>query len=183
MLIRSDAQRLSMEMPDGAHWAFQKRAGSVALLHTRSQSSVTVQFFDERELMSRDKCRTAAFARELPIESKLKSKVNWLAEEVLTGPGAYDTGLTIGVLTAQLSPGALSGTLLAVGGFLRKCFVFEFVTSIADALTVAREVRERALSERLAFARRIFATLRFDSLRVTEQADDTVFGVRPAPKS
>jgi hypothetical protein len=157
--LRSERMRLSVEVPDGAAWEFEKAPqGIFAVRHVPSRSRLVIQFFDELELVNRSKCRKAAEERRLVQGAPF----GWLENEVVTGPQVYDTVLSVGVAHGTV----LRGTVLATGAFLRKCMVFQFETELAPGES------ETVLADKLARARSmVFETMTLDPMRTGVTAE------------
>lgn len=105
------------------------------------------------ETVGRDQCERLAEAQGLAAAGPLSI----LEDEITTTQKSFDTRIRV-ALEAPLPDRPLVGHVTAFGGFLHKCYVFDFSTQVDDA----RE--EAALSARLAFARaRILPGLELDS--------------------
>ncbi len=81
-----------------------------------------------------------------------------LDDEVTTTQENFDTRVRVALRPGTGPEQPIVGDVMAIGGFLRKCYVFDFSTEVAGAAD------EPALSSRLAFARtRILGGLALDS--------------------
>jgi hypothetical protein len=113
------------------------------------------------DLVGRTQCEELALARKLVPESPLQT----LDDEVAVTQGTFDTRIRVTLRPSEDARGPLVGHVMAFGGFLRKCFIFDFSTE------VARPADEPALSSRLAFARaRILGGLVLDSLATVSRS-------------
>jgi hypothetical protein len=82
-----------------------------------------------------------------------------LDDEVTVTQKTFDTRVEVALIPGDSADRPIVGHVLAFGGFLRKCFVFDFSTEVPSAAA------EAALSTRLAFARaRILGGLMLDSM-------------------
>jgi hypothetical protein len=144
---RSRRLALSLPLPDGPAWVIDdhSRAELVAK-HAATRSTVVVAVLRTTENVGRDQCEELAAKKNL-LASGPRSVIE---DEVTMTQTNFDT------VSGPGSP--LVGHVTAVGGFLHKCFVFDFSTR------VDRASDEDALSARLAFARtRILGGLELDS--------------------
>jgi hypothetical protein len=113
------------------------------------------------DLVGRTQCEELALARKLVPESPLQT----LDDEIAVTQGTFDTRIRVTLRPSEDERGPLVGHVMAFGGFLRKCFIFDFSTE------VARAADEPALSSRLAFARaRILGGLVLDSLATVSRS-------------
>jgi hypothetical protein len=145
---------LSLPLPDGRSWRIDDHSHpELVATHPPTQSRVSVAVFRTAELVGRAQCEQ--LARERKIVPALDLRI--VEDHVSITQQTFDTRVLVAI-----SPGAgpdqpLVGHVTAFGGFLRKCYVFDFSTE------VARATEEQALSARLAYARaRILGGLELD---------------------
>jgi hypothetical protein len=92
-----------------------------------------------------------------------------VADEVTTTQGTFDTRVEVALEPPAGPEGKLVGHVMAFGGFLRKCFIFDFATQVDGATS------SPVLSSRLAFARaRILGGLELDPFATVSR--DTLSG-------
>ena len=98
-------------------------------------------------------------------------------DEVMTTQKTYDTRIRVALEVGTGPDRPLVGHVTAFGGFLHKCFVFDFSTQ------VDRASDEAVLSSRLAFARtRILAGLELDPFADPPPGRATAADVSGAPR-
>jgi hypothetical protein len=146
---------LSLPLPSGKDWSIDDHSRpELVLRHDPTRSTVVAAILRADELVGRTQCE--ALAREshlLPQED-----LRLLEDEIALTQGNYDTRIRVGVAPGARPDAPIVGYVVAVGGFLRKCYVFVFATSID------RAADEPVLSSRLAFARaRILGGLELDA--------------------
>jgi hypothetical protein len=155
---------LSLPLPDGPAWRIDDHTSpALVATHARTRSRVLVAVFRAEEpvgrgsadngsvgrgsadngIVGRAQCEDLARAGGLLPTGPFRT----LDDEVEVTQSTFDTRVRV-----ALRPGAdprqpLVGEVMAVGGFLRKCYVFDFTTEVDGADD------EPALSSRLAFAR------------------------------
>jgi hypothetical protein len=142
-------------LPDGRDWRIDdhSRAELVAT-HASTRSRVLVAVIRSDELVGRTQCEQLALAGKLVPSGELTT----LEDQVATTQGTFDTRIRVALEIGAAPPHALVGHVMAFGGFLRKCLVFDFATEVDGA------AQEPALATRLAFARaRILDGLELDS--------------------
>jgi hypothetical protein len=122
-----------------------------------TRSTVTVAILRSPDVVGRSQCEDLArLAGLLP-----SAPVQKLEDEVAMVEGAYDTRILVAIQPGAGPHRPLAGHVMAVGGYLRKCFVFRFTTEVDSADD------EPALSARLAFARaRILGGMTLDRFGV-----------------
>lgn len=146
---------LSIPLPSGREWTLDDSSrAELVLRHAPTQSSVVAGVLRADELVGRTQCEALARAAHLLPREELRP----LEDVVAITQGNYDTRIRVGVAPGSGPDSPIVGYVLAVGGFLHKCFVFVFSTEID------RAADERVLSSRLAFARaRILGGLELDA--------------------
>jgi hypothetical protein len=98
-----------------------------------------------------------------------------LDDETILTQGTFDTRIEVAVRAGAGPREPLVGHVMAFGGFMHKCIVFDYSTEVDGASD------EGALSARLAYARaRIFASLTLDSSAVGPGVDAAEAARAPA---
>jgi len=159
---RSKRLALSLPLPQGAAWRIDDHSRpELVAVHPPTHSRVLVAIVRASDLVGRTQCEELALARKLVPESPLQT----LDDEIAVTQGTFDTRIRVTLRPSEDKRGPLVGHVMAFGGFLRKCFIFDFSTE------VARAADEPALSSRLAFARaRILGGLVLDSLATVSRS-------------
>lgn len=176
--FHSQRFRLRISLPDGKSWRIDDhRAERLVAKHPATGTVVELLLFREDEIMSRQKCMSAAERRGLierheSLDSRPADLV--LAREVLAFPQVYDTTLWLVVdpVRARASDASaandadkrssLQGSVLAAGAFLRQCLFFR-------ATTVMGKAHEAELGARLALLRtKIFGSIVLDPARTAD---------------
>jgi len=152
---RSKRLALSLPLPQGPAWRIDDHSRpELIAVHPPTHSRVLVAIVRADDLVGRKQCEELALAQKLVPESPAQT----LDDEVAVTQGTFDTRIRVTLRPSEDERGPLVGHVMAFGGFLRKCYVFDFSTE------VARAAEEPALSSRLAFARaRILGGLELDS--------------------
>jgi hypothetical protein len=156
---------VSLPLPDGHAWRIDDHTqAELVATHAPTRSRVLVAVLRADELVGRQQCETLAHERRLVPSVDLQV----LEQEIGITQQSFDTRTLVAV-DPGVGPGQpLVGHVMAFGGFLRKCFVFDFSTEVDGA------ANEAVLSSRLAYARaRILGGLRLDSFdTVTREAPE-----------
>jgi hypothetical protein len=160
--FHSNRFNLSVPLPDGKKWKIDDHTRpSLYAVNDASTSKLWLAITNEDELVNRQRCE--AKARNLgwiPTESKLST----VEDEVTVGPEAYDSRVWV-VLDAGRPGGAIDGHVYLFGGFLRRCLLVHYMT------TVASVKEEDVLSSRLALASaRVVKGIAIDPPRTTDDA-------------
>jgi hypothetical protein len=155
-LLRYHSPRLSLSLPlpDGRSWRIDDhtRAELVAT-HRPTRSKIVLALFRTDELVGRTECEALANERKLASAAALRI----LEDETGITQQTFDTRTVVAVAAGLGPDQPLVGHVMAFGGFLRKCLVFDFSTEVDGAAD------EPVLSSRLAFARaRILGGLELD---------------------
>ena len=152
---RSKRLALSLPLPLGRAWRIDDHSRPALIaVHPPTHSRVLVAIVRADDLVGRNQCEELALAQKLVPETPAQT----LDDEVAVTQGTFDTRIRVTLRPSEDERGPLVGHVTAFGGFLRKCYVFDFSTE------VARAADEPALSSRLAFARaRILGGLELDS--------------------
>jgi hypothetical protein len=157
-LVRYHSRRLalSLPLPDGPSWVVDDRSrAQLVATHAPTHSTVVVALIRTAEVVGREQCEKLARERALVPMAALEP----IEDVVAVTQGAFDTRIVVGLEPGQDARAPLTGHVTAFGGFLRKCYVFDFSTRVAAATD------EAVLSSRLAFARtRILPGLAFDPI-------------------
>jgi hypothetical protein len=153
---------LSVPLPDGHTWKIDDHSRpSLYAVHEATTSKVWIEITNEDDLVNRQKCE--AKARTLgwvPAESHLST----VEDQVVTGPEAYDSRVWV-VVEAARAGGAIDGHVFLFGGFLRRCLLVHYMTTVASAK------EEDVLSTRLALASaRVVRGIALDPPRTTDDA-------------
>lgn len=153
---RSKRFALSLPLPDGRAWRIDDHSRpELVATHEPTRSRIAVSIFRAEELVGRKQCEALARERKIvPGELRTVEDVVAITQET------FDTRIRVGIelRDERAGPGRpIVGHVVAVGGFLRKCYAFDFSTEIDGAGD------EPVLSARLAFARaRILGGFRLD---------------------
>lgn len=147
--------RLSLAVP-GPEWTINDRLRSkLVAIHAPTSSRITVAVLRTDDLVGRHECETRARAAGLTTAANLRV----IDDEVAVTQGSFDTRIAVGLEPRRDEHAPLVGHVLAFGGFLRKCYVFDYSTE------VPHDEEEPVLSSRLAFARtRILNGLELDAV-------------------
>jgi hypothetical protein len=146
---------LSIPLPRGREWKIDDHSRpELVLRHDPTHSTIVAAILRADELVGRTQCEgLAREARLLPHE-----ELQPLEDEIAITQGNYDTRIRVGVAPGARPDSPIVGYVVAIGGFLRKCFVFSFATE------VDRAAEAPVLSSRLAFARaRILGGMELDA--------------------
>jgi hypothetical protein len=165
---------LFLPLPDGKAWRIDDHSRpELVATHAPTQSIVKVGVFRTDGLVGRNECEAFARDRKLVPPGELHT----LESAVETTQDNYDTRVWVAVEPGSAPGSPLVGHVMAFGGFLRKCYVFDFATRVDSADD------ETVLSDRLAFARaRILGGLQLEVLgAVPRQPSQTA--VSPAAAS
>jgi hypothetical protein len=154
---RSKRLALSLPLPDGRAWRIDDHSRpELVATHQPTRSTVLVAVFRADELVGRTQCETMAHAHRLVPAAE---DLHVVEEEIGITQQTFDTRTVVAIVPAGAPDQPLAGHVMAFGGFLRKCFVFDFSTGV-DATD-----DEPVLSSRLAYARaRILGGLEIDPL-------------------
>jgi hypothetical protein len=142
-------------LPAGREWAIDDHTRpELVMRHDASRSTVVVAVLHADTLVGRSECTDLARRERLMPRDDLQN----LEEANEITQGNYDTHVRVAIAPGSRPDSPLLGYVVAVGGFLRKCYVFTFETE------VDRAADEPVLSSRLAFARaRILGGLQLDA--------------------
>jgi hypothetical protein len=145
---------LSLALPDGHAWRIDDHSRpELVATHAPTHSKIVVLVVRTEELVGRKQCE--AFARDRKLVPK--SELTTIEDADTVTQETFDTRVWV-ALEASHGPAApIVGHVMAFGGFLRKCFVFDYSTSVDGP------AEEAVLSARLAYARaRILSGLSLD---------------------
>ena len=164
-MYRSRRLELSLPLPDGKAWRIDDHSQpELVATHAATASTILVSVFNAGELVGRAQCEERARERHLVPDVGAKT-VRVVEDEVAITQGEFDTRIEVVVRADGGPESLLIGRLMAFGGFLRKCFVFIYST------TVDRTSEEPVLSERLAFVRaRVFGGLELEPFDAVSRA-------------
>jgi len=141
---RSRRLALSLPLPDGAAWRIDDHTHpELMATHAPTRSRIVVAVFWADSLVGRRECEAIARERNIIPVGVLQV----LEDEATLTQGTFDTRIEVGLVSGETPDRPIVGHVMAFGGFLRKCYAFDFSTEVASA----RE--EDGLSSRLAFAR------------------------------
>jgi hypothetical protein len=145
---------LSLPLPEGASWRIDDHSRpELVATHAPTRSRVILAVFRTDELVGRAQCEQHARERKLVPGGDLRT----LEDDVAITQQTFDTRVWVAVEAGAGPEQPLAGHVMAFGGFLRKCYVFDFSTQ------VERAGDEAVLSARLAYARaRILGGLELD---------------------
>jgi hypothetical protein len=175
-LLRYHSLRLalSLPLPDGQAWRIDDHSRpELVATHAPTRSRVLVAVLRADELVGRKECESIARERKLVPAGELHTLENALD---ITQQN-YDTRIWVAVEPGSGPGSPITGHVMAFGGFLRKCYVFDFSTQIDGAAD------EPVLSSRLAFARaRILGGLELDAFGlIPRQTPEAPAGPAPVP--
>lgn len=156
---------LSVPLPAGREWAIDDHTRpELVMRHDRTRSTVVVAVLRAEALVGRNECTELARAERLLPREDLHT-LNVVEDKVEITQGNYDTHVVVAIAPGSRPESPLVGYVVAVGGFLRKCYVFSFETVVDHAAD------EPVLSSRLAFARaRILGGLELDPFATVPRA-------------
>lgn len=152
---------LSLPLPDGRTWRIDDHSQpELVATHAPTRSKVLVAVFHADELVGRTQCEALARERKLVPAGEMRT----LEEETGLTQQTFDTRTVVAVDPGDGPDQPLVGHVMAFGGFLRKCFVFDFSTEVDGASD------EPILSARLAFARaRVLGGLELDPMGTVQR--------------
>jgi hypothetical protein len=135
---------LSIPFPDGRGWKIDDHKSPLLVAtHAATDATFTLGVSSEPELMNRQRCEAAARARDLVHDTEFQT----VADEVIVGPGPYDTRVTVAALPSTAPHRVVSGHVFLFGAYMRKCLFAHYETRQHEGED------EAAVSERLAVAR------------------------------
>lgn len=146
---------LSIPLPQGREWSIDDHSQpELVMRHDHTRSTVVAAILRADALVGRTQCDQMARAEHLLPREDL----HLLEDQVTLTQGNYDTRIQVGLAPGAHADSPILGYVVAVGGFLRKCYVFTYTTQ------VDRAADADVLSSRLAFARaRILGGLELDA--------------------
>jgi hypothetical protein len=165
---------LSLPLPDGKTWRIDDHSRpELVATHAPTRSRVLVALLRADGLVGRSECEAIARDRKLVPSGELHTLENALD---ITQQN-YDTRIWVAVEPGSGPGSPITGHVMAFGGFLRKCYVFDFSTQVDGV------AGEPVLSSRLAFARaRILRGLELDAFgEVPREAPEAPPVPMPAP--
>jgi hypothetical protein len=168
---RSKRLALSLPLPDGKAWRIDDHSRpELVAAHPPTRSRVVVSVFRADELVGRTQCESLARTRRLIPPGQWQT----LEDEVTITQQTFDTRIWVALEAGGGPDRPLVGRVMAFGGFLRKCYVFDFSTEVDGAAD------EPVLSSRMAFARaRILGGLELDAFEAAPRNDPA--GARMTP--
>ena len=135
---------LTVPFPDGHGWKIDDHhAPQLVATHAATESTLTLELTTESALTNRQRCEAFARERGLVHDDALQT----VADEIIVGPGSYDSHVTVAALPATAPHRSTSGHVFLFGGYMRKCLFVHFETKEREGED------EAALSTRLAVAR------------------------------
>jgi hypothetical protein len=145
---------LSLPLPAGRSWRIDDHSQAELLAtHAATRSKVVLATFRTDDLVGRTQCEALARERRLFPAGDLRI----LEDETGITQQTFDTRSVVAIAPGSGPDRPLVGHVMAFGGFLRKCFVFDFSTEVDGAAD------EPVLASRLAYARaRILGGLELD---------------------
>jgi len=171
--FRSRRFALSLGLPRGSEWRIDDHSTpALVATHAPTHSRVLVAVFFADAVVGRDQCKAAAEERNLVPLGPFQT----LDDETRVTQQNFDTRVEVLVAAGSDPNQPLIGHVMAFGGFLRKCYVFDYSTEVPNA------AGEEALSARLAFAQtRILAGLSIDAITSLprDQPDAPLRGAGP----
>jgi hypothetical protein len=155
-LPRYHSKRLavSLPLPDGPAWRIDDHTRpELVATHAPTQSRIVVAVMHTDGLVGRTQCEELAHVLKLVPAAELST----LEDEIAITHSTFDTHIRVALEAGSAPDRPLVGHVMAFGGFLRKCFIFDFATQVDGATS------SPVLSSRLAFARaRILGGLELD---------------------
>ncbi len=150
---------LSLPLPDGHAWRIDDHSGAeLVATHAATRSRVMLATFRGDGLVGRSQCEALAHERRLVAEIP---DLHPLEDVSGLTQVTFDTRTVVAIVPGAGPDQPLVGHVTAFGGFLRKCYVFDFSTEVDGAAD------EPVLSARLAYARaRILGGLVLDPFAV-----------------
>jgi hypothetical protein len=145
--------------------------------HARTQSRIVVAIVRTEGLVGRTQCESLAQDLKLAPQavSATRGTLQTIEEEVAITQQTFDTRIRVAIVAGAAPGSPLVGHVMAFGGFLRKCYIFDFSTEVSGAAD------EPVLSSRLAFARaRILGGLELDPFGVVTRTEPVGPDVAPA---
>jgi len=145
---------LSLPLPDGAAWRIDDHSRpELVATHAPTRSKIVVAVMRTDALVGRSQCEDLAHEHKLVPSGDLST----LEDEVAITQSTFDTRIRVALEVGTRADRPIVGHVMAFGGFLRKCLVFDFSTEVDGASS------SPVLSSRLAFARaRILGGLKLD---------------------
>jgi hypothetical protein len=144
---RSRRLSLSLPLPDGKAWRIDDHSQpELVATHGPTRSRIVVAVFGANELVGRAQCEELARARKLVPENG-PGATRTVEDQVTITQGEFDTRIEVAIAPGDGPNGTLGGHVMAFGGFLRKCLVFLYSTTVDGA------AEEPVLSGRLALVR------------------------------
>jgi hypothetical protein len=152
---------VTVPLPSGKAWRIDDHSTpNLVATHAPTRSRVLVAVLRADGLVGRKECEALAVEQKL-VPAVVMQNVE---DAVEVRQEVFDARVEVGVLPGSGPGDPVVGHVMAFGGFLRKCFVFDFVTEAQGA------GKEDAVSQRLAVARaRILGGLRVDPFGVVER--------------
>jgi hypothetical protein len=142
--FRSARFELTVPFPDGHGWRIDDhRTPLLVATHAATDSTLTLGLTPEQALMNRQRCEALARERGLVHDDSFQT----VADEVIVGPGPYDSHVTVSALPGAAPHRSLSGHVFLFGAYMRKCLFVHYETKEREGED------EAALSARLAVAR------------------------------
>lgn len=154
--FRSKRFALSLGLPRGTEWRIDDHSTpALVATHAPTHSRVVIAVFFADANVGRAQCQAAAEERKLvPI-----GPFQTLDDETQITQQTFDTRIEVAIAAGTDPNQPVVGHVMAFGGFLRKCFVFDYSTEVPNAKGA------ELLSSRLAFAQtRILGGLTMDPL-------------------
>jgi hypothetical protein len=135
---------MSVPFPDGHGWKIDDHHTPLLVAtHAATASTLTLGVSIEPVLMNRQRCEAAARERGLVHDDGFQT----VADEIIVGPGSYDSHITVAALPGAAPHRSTSGHVFLFGGYMKKCLFVHYETNERDGED------EAALSTRLAVAR------------------------------
>lgn len=146
---------LSLPLPDGQKWRIDDHSRpELVLRHEPTRSTIVIAVLHTDELVGRSQCEKLALEDRIVPRGELQT----LEDETTITQRTFDTRIRVALAPGARPDSPIIGHVMAFGGFLRKCFVFDYSTEVDGAAD------EPVLSSRLAFARaRILGQLELDA--------------------
>jgi hypothetical protein len=173
-LPRYHSKRLALwlPLPSGSAWRIDDHSRpELEATHALTRSRVVVAVLHTDDLVGRSQCEERAVEAKLVPELPMQT----IDDEVEVTQHTFDTRIRVALAGPARQGAPLVGHVLAFGGYLRKCYVFDFSTEVAGVSD------EPALSSRLAFARtRILGGLQLEAVGTLSR--ESPAGAEPGPR-
>jgi len=133
-LPRYHSKRLALwlPLPGGPGWRIDDHSRpELEAIHLPTRSRIVVAVLRADAVVGRSQCEELAVAAKLVSDRPLQT----VDDEVATTQRTFDTRIRVALASPEHEGAPLVGHVLAFGGYLRKCYVFDFSSRLAYART------------------------------------------------